>query len=75
MSQPWRFATRLSGMYYPHGQFFFGMRLPLLVQRRKTRAEIGKVLSWGPERIIISHGHCFDANGSETLRRLFNWAI
>jgi len=25
----------------------------------------------GPECIIISHGRCFEANGSETLRRLF----
>jgi hypothetical protein len=36
LRQPWRFATWLSGMYYPNGQLFFGMRLPLLLQRRKT---------------------------------------
>ncbi|WP_225160456.1 DUF4336 domain-containing protein [Bradyrhizobium sp. BRP56] len=30
MPEPWRTATRLSGMYHPRGQIFFGMRLPLL---------------------------------------------
>jgi hypothetical protein len=29
--QPWRFAAKLTGMYYPRGQIFFGMRLPLLL--------------------------------------------
>ena len=40
MRQPWKFATRLTGMYYPQGQIFFGMRLPLLFQRRKSRAAV-----------------------------------
>ena len=42
MSEPWRTATKLSGMYHPHGQVFFGMRLPLLLQRRKAKAVLGK---------------------------------
>ena len=28
-----------------------------------------------PECIIINHGRCFEANGSETLQRLFHRAI
>src|SRR5215475_4660970 len=38
MPKPWRTATKLSGMYHPRGQIFFGMRLPLLLQRRKAKA-------------------------------------
>src|SRR6266542_3493016 len=64
--QPWRFAAKLTGMYYPRGQIFFGMRLPLLLQKRKTRAAAHKILSWQPERIILSHGRWFDSNASET---------
>ena len=75
MRQPWRFATWLTGMYYPHGQIFFGMRLPLLLQRRKSRAAVEKLLSWKPEGIILSHGRCFEINGSAVLRRLFGWAL
>lgn len=73
--QPWRFATWLTGMYYPHGQIFFGMRLPFLLQRRKTKAAVQKILSWQPERIILSHGRWFESNGSATMERLFRWAL
>jgi hypothetical protein len=75
LRQPWRFAAWLSGMYYPNGQLFFGMRLPLLLQRRKTRAAVEKMLSWRPECIILSHGRCFETNGETVLRRVFAWAL
>jgi hypothetical protein len=75
MRQPWRFAVRLTGMYYPRGQIFFGMRLPLLLQKRKTRAAAQKILSWQPERIVLSHGRWFDSNATATLQRLFGWAL
>jgi hypothetical protein len=75
LRQPWRFAAWLTGMYYPTGQLFFGMRLPLLLQKRKTRAAVEKMLSWRPERIIISHGRCFEMNAEAVLRRVFAWAM
>jgi hypothetical protein len=75
LGQPWRFATWLTGMYYPDGGIFFGMRLPLVLQKRKTKAAIEKMLSWQPERIILSHGRCFETNGSAVLRRAFPWAL
>jgi hypothetical protein len=71
IGQPWRLAAQITGMYHPRGQLFFGMRLPLLLQRKKTRAAIEKVLAWEPQRIILSHGRCFEANGSQILARLF----
>jgi hypothetical protein len=71
MTQPWRAFTKLSGMYYPQGQIFFGMRLPLLMQRKKAKAAIRKMQSWRPQRIVLSHGRCFDANADEVIRRMF----
>jgi hypothetical protein len=71
ISEPWRTATRLAGMYHPHGQIFFGMRLPLLVQRRKAKAAIRKIHSWRPQRIVLSHGRCFDSDADEVIRRIF----
>jgi hypothetical protein len=73
--QPWRSAARLTGMYYPQGQIFFGMRLPLLLQRKKSRTAAERILSWEPERIIVSHGRCFDSNGAEVLQRVLGWAL
>jgi Domain of unknown function (DUF4336) len=71
LAQPWRLFTRMTGMYYPHGQIFFGMRLPLVLQKRKSRVAFDRILSWQPERIIISHGRCIEANAGAVLRRLF----
>jgi Domain of unknown function (DUF4336) len=75
MRQPWRFAVRLTGMYYPRGQIFFGMRLPFLLQKRKARAAAQKILSWQPEQIVLSHGRPFHSNATATLQRLFGWAL
>ena len=69
--EPWRTATKLSGMYHPRGQIFLGMRLPLLLQRKKAKVAIRKIQSWEPERIVLSHGRCFDANADEVLGRTF----
>ncbi|ESZ09571.1 DUF4336 domain-containing protein [Mesorhizobium sp. L48C026A00] len=71
ISEPWRTATKLTGMYHPRGQIFFGMRLPLLVQRRKAKAAIGRIHSWQPQRIVLSHGRCFDADADKVIRRIF----
>jgi hypothetical protein len=71
ISEPWRTATKLSGMYDPYGQIFFGMRLPLLLQRRKAKAAIGQIHEWRPQRIVLSHGRCFDVDSDEVIRRIF----
>ena len=71
IGEPWRTATRLTGMYHPHGQIFFGMRLPFFLQRRRARAAVIKIHSWQPQRILLSHGRCFDADADEVIRRIF----
>ena len=71
IAQPWRTAAKLTGMYHPNGQIFFGMRLPLLLQWRKATVAMGKIYSWQPQRILLSHGRCFDADADEVIRRIF----
>jgi hypothetical protein len=71
ISEPWRTATKFTGMHHPRGQIFFGIKLPLLFQRGKAKAAIGKIYSWQPQRIVLSHGRCFDSNANEAIRRIF----
>ena len=71
VTQPWRSFAKLSGMYHPRGQIFFGMRLPLFLQRSSAKAAISKIRSWQPERIVLSHGRCFEADASAVLQRIF----
>lgn len=71
MHEPWRTATRLSGMAYPCGRTFFGMRLPLLFQRCAARTVAAKIRKWQPQRVLLCHGRCFDADAEEIIRRIF----
>jgi len=67
---PWRTAAKLTGMYHPYGQIFFGMRLPLVFQWRRAKTAIGKIHAWQPQRNVLSHGRCFDANADEVIQRI-----
>lgn len=71
IDEPWRTSAKLAGMYHPHGHIFFGMRLPLLLQRRKARLAFQKIRSWHPRRIILSHGRCFETGADEVIDRVF----
>lgn len=71
IDEPWRTTTKIVGMYYPHGHIFFGVRLPLLLQWKKRKAVIARIHAWQPERIILSHGRCFDSNAGEVISRIF----
>ena len=54
-----------------YGQIFFGMRLPLLLQRQKAEAATRKIHSWQPQRVLLSHGRCFDTDADKVIRRIF----
>ncbi len=71
VTQPWRTATKLTGMYHPFGQIFFGMRLPLLIHRHKAQAAIRKIHSWQPRCILLSHGRYFDSDAEIVISRIF----
>lgn len=73
LDEPWQTFTRLSGMYAPRGQLFFGMRLPLLLQRKKADVVIEKIRAWRPRRILLSHGRCFESDADEVLGRILGW--
>ncbi|MES2338294.1 DUF4336 domain-containing protein [Sphingomonas sp. 67-36] len=71
LDEPWRSATRLAGMYHPHGQLFFGVRISLLFRYARAKAAFQKIRSWQPQRILLSHGRCFEAKGEEVTQRVF----
>ena len=75
IGQPWRLIAKLTGTCYPSGQMPLDMRLSFLPRKRQVCAAFEKILAWKPERIILSHGRCFDSNGSTVLRRAFRWAL
>jgi len=68
---PWRAAVKLTGMAAPHGGIFFGMQIPLILQQRAAKAARTTIYSWQPQRIVLSHGRCFEAGADRVIERIF----
>jgi len=68
---PWNTAAKLTGMAAPKGGLFFGMRVPLLLQRRKAKAAFEAIRTWQPQRIVLAHGAIFERDADKVTRRIF----
>lgn len=68
-----RWLIGMAGAADPDGKAPIDMRLSFLGHRRELRRSAERMLAWAPERIILSHGRCYEANGSAELRRAFRW--
>ncbi|HEY2532443.1 MAG TPA: DUF4336 domain-containing protein [Xanthobacteraceae bacterium] len=75
MRQPYRFIARVGGICSPSGGMPFDLRLALWPSRDKVRRTYERIMAWQPERIILSHGRCFETNGTAAIRRAFSWAL
>jgi hypothetical protein len=70
-----RWLIRLAGAADPDGKAPIDMRLSFFGRRAEIRRSAQRMLAWEPERIILSHGRCYEANGVAELRRAFRWAL
>jgi hypothetical protein len=75
LRQRYGLIARLARISAPRGGMPIDMHLALWPKRHEVRAAFEQVLSWEPERIILSHGRCFDANGGAEVQRAFHWAL
>jgi hypothetical protein len=65
----------MAGAADPDGKAPIDMRLSLLGHRAEVRKSVERMVAWAPERIILSHGRCYEANGMVELRRAFRWIL
>jgi hypothetical protein len=70
-----RQLIRLGGVTDPDGKSPIDMRLSFLPRRGALRLAVQQMLSWQPERIIISHGRWYEKDGVAELRRAFRWVL
>ncbi len=75
LRQPYRLIARRVGICSPGGGMSPDLRLAFWPKKRDVRSAYEQVLSWEPERVILSHGLCFEANGGRAIRRAFRWAL
>lgn len=75
--RPWlyRQALRLAGAADPDGKAPIDMQLTFLRHRKTLRQAVERMISWAPERIVISHGRWYETDGTSELRRAFRWAL
>ncbi len=70
-----RLILKVGGSIGPAGTTSIDIRLPAWRQRSRLRAVLEQLIAWGPRRIILSHGKCYDADIEAELRRAFRWAV
>jgi len=68
---PWwmRPVVRLAGISHPKGHMPPDMYATF--DKAQLGASVQAMLDWGPERVILAHGHWYEANGAEALQRAF----
>jgi hypothetical protein len=70
-----RWLMRVAGAADPDGKAPIDMQLSFLGHRREVRQAAQRMLAWAPQRIILAHGRCYEANGAAELRRAFRWIL
>jgi hypothetical protein len=70
-----RWMAYLGGAMSPNGSMPRDLRLTFRKQAGTLRAAIELMISWNPERIILSHGLCYEHDGARELRRAFRWIL
>lgn len=67
--------AKLVGIADPNGSMPRDMRATFKGGLYQLRAAVEQMISWGPERVILAHGRWYDKNGTQELRRAFQFAI
>lgn len=45
------------------------------LRRAQARSAIARAIEWSPQRLVIAHGSCPIADGTDALRRHFRWLL
>lgn len=70
-----RILTRLAGIQDPDGQMPRDMRMTFSKHPDQLKAAVQQMIDWGPERIILAHGRCYDTDAIAELKRAFRWLL
>lgn len=68
-------GARLIGVVAPDGKAPIYVRLLIKARRREAAQAAARLVDWGPERVIFSHGRWFSHDGTAALRRSLSWLL
>ena len=75
LGQPARTLVWLARAYAPHGQIPLDLRLTFLFNKKEIRKAAQEMLSWQPERIILSHGKNMEHDAANAIKLAFRFAL
>lgn len=75
LPQPARTIVWAARAYAPHGQIPADLRLTFLFSKKEIRAAVREMLSWRPERIVLSHGKNIEHDAADAIRFAFRFAL
>lgn len=67
--------ARLAGVMAPQGRAPAYLRLLIRLRRREAAEAAARLVAWEPERVIFTHGACFQQDGTAALRRSLSWLL
>ncbi|MGF6148302.1 Uncharacterised protein [Kingella potus] len=68
----WAGVVKLAGIADPDGKAPADWRATFK-DKAAARACLERILAWRPEKIILAHGRCYEANAVAELERAFRW--
>ena len=68
-----RLLLRIAGNYHPVGKAPIDLRATFFGGKKEASKSLQEILSWKPEKIIISHGKCIFENAQDHLIKSFSW--
>lgn len=69
-----RLVLQLGGATGPRGTTSIDIRLAAKGHHAALRVAASRMQAWAPERIILSHGRCYDKDIAAELTKAFSWA-
>lgn len=75
LPRPLRPFVRLFGMAAPDGEPPPYLRAVIKLRRREATQAAARLLAWGPDRVVFTHGAWFERDGTAALRRSLRWLL
>lgn len=65
--------ANLTGIVSPNGKMPIDWRLTFIFGKKQARKSLNRMISWNPNKIIISHGEYIDKDAVPFLKKSFSW--
>lgn len=73
VSKWFHLPLKLAGNAAPDGKMPLDLRLTFFGHKTQLNKALEQMLTWQPDRVIISHGRWYSENGVMELKRAFRW--